>query len=202
MIKTKKPPQINARELTTSNVTNWLKDYGDYLLQFAMQRVDNIEDAEELVQETFISAIRGLEGFDNKSTIKTWLTAIMKNKIYDFYRKNRRATFESLDDEKFKERESIFNRFGIWKEFVKKWGDDPQEILEGKEFSKVISRCLSKLPPSQKKIFMLHIFDGLAGDQICKDLEISSSNYWVSMHRCRMLLRQCIEKNWVLIKLD
>ena len=70
--------------------STWVSEYGDYLFRYAVVMVKNHSTAEELVQETFLAAIKGLDKFEGRSTVKTWLRSILKNKTIDHFRKSSR----------------------------------------------------------------------------------------------------------------
>lgn len=176
----------------------WIDEHSDYLYQYALSRLaNNTKLAEDFVQETFLSALKSTSKFEGKSTLRTWLTTILKNKIIDYYRKNKNSLFEqtSFQNEEFIE--SGENK-GQWKkEFAPaEWDLNPGKILEQKEFYNIINDCISELPKNLSSVFILKEFEQLDSNIICKELSITSSNLWVILHRARMLLRQCLEINW------
>ena len=122
----------------------WLEEYGDYLFRFAMSRVYRRELAEDLVQETLLSAYRGRESFEGRAAVKTWLTEILKNKIIDHHRKATRTTHKEVAVEDNAELDSHFNRLGIWNRMLSDWGRDPEEQLNSQEFFKVFKACVGK----------------------------------------------------------
>ena len=80
------------------NPDTWVDRYGDSLYRFAAVRVQDTAVAEDLVQETFLAALRGRKNFRSQSAVQTWLTAILKHKIVDHYRKkNREQTMEDIE---------------------------------------------------------------------------------------------------------
>lgn len=74
--------------------------------------------------------------------------------------------------------------------------DNPQQNYEQREFIAVVRRCLTKLPANQADAFALREFNDVSRDEICKVLHISSTNYWVLLHRARLVIRRCLERNW------
>jgi len=76
-----------------SDPERWVDEYGDYLFKFALVRLRDQTKAEDMVQETFLAALRGGQGFAGRSAEKSWLVGILKNKICDYYRKSSRETF-------------------------------------------------------------------------------------------------------------
>lgn len=182
---------------------NWVSLYADYLLRYALFRLNNVEYCEDLVQDTFLSAWRSKETFKGNSSEKTWLTAILKNKIIDAYRKNARS-FQTgnADNQGDKIDEPFFetNEDGVlhWKKEHQPsdWGNNAMESIIQKEYLQVLQNCMMKLNPLQANILHEKYFEGTASDKICKDFNISKSNYWTMIHRINLTLRKCIELHW------
>ncbi|GAB4362265.1 MAG: sigma-70 family RNA polymerase sigma factor [Deltaproteobacteria bacterium] len=174
----------------------WLDAHGDALFRFALIRVRDRALAEDLVQETLLAAFRGREGFSGRSSERTWLVGILKNKIADHYR---RAARENSRDELLL-REALggspFDGTGRWKSGPSEWGTDPAALARQAGFLEQLRRCLSELPGAQADAFTLREVDGLGTREICKVLEITETNLWVILHRARMRLRACLEANW------
>lgn len=174
----------------------WVDRYGDYLYRFALARVFDRTAAEDVVQETFVSALRSMKNFRGHSSEKTWLTSILKHKILDHFRKKRRdktqGQFETVQDEI----QQLFDEKGKWKEGPAKWKTNPKALLEQKEFLKILYTCLEELSKRLAQAFVLREMDGLSTEEICNVLNISATNCWVILYRARTLLRQCLEVNW------
>jgi RNA polymerase sigma-70 factor (ECF subfamily) len=175
----------------------WVDDHGDVLYRFALIRVKDEHVAEDLVQETFISALQGLEKFKGGSSVRTWLVGILKHKIIDQFRKGSRevvsADLHSIEDET---EDEIFNRWGQWRQPPSSWEDSPDNLFEDKEFWGVFRRCMEALPEGFRRAFSMREIDGLKTDEICKVLGITSTNLWVMLHRARGKLRNCLDNNW------
>ncbi len=180
----------------------WVDEYGDFLYRYALSRVKNPGIAEDLVQETFLAALKARRNFQGRSTARTWLIAILKHKIVDYIRKKVREQpsdkVESLLDAAANESAHTgFSSRGGWKNPPANWGANPTELYEQKEFMDILYHCLGELPERQAQAFMLREIDGLTTDEICKALDISATNSWVILYRARMQLRQCLENNWL-----
>ncbi len=170
----------------------------DYLYNFAITRVNDGPLAEDLVQDTFISALKNYDTFKSKSKASTWLIAILKNKIIDYYRKKVRELHrESLDE--LSNFDDFFNEKGHWKEgsLPQDWNIDSTKNLEQKEFYDILQKCLARLTEIQRIAFVMKHMDDAKTEEICKELEITASNYWVIIHRAKLQLRQCIETHWL-----
>jgi len=190
-----KSPQLDDPE-------SWVDLYGDLLYRFALSRVKDPSIAEDIVQETFLAALKSRDNFKGRSTARTWLIAILKHKIVDHIRKKVREpasdNIESLSDAAANESiEGNFKDDGGWLNRPAKWDLNPMKIYEQKEFMDTLYRCLADLPKRQAAAFMMRELDELSTEEICKALNISATNSWVILYRARMWLRQCIEKNWL-----
>lgn len=174
---------------------NWVDQYGDQLYRYAYARVRNEMVAEDLVQETFLAALAGIDGFERRSAEKTWLIAILKNKIIDHFRKMGRELINISQDQE-KQGDDLFYKNGGWKDRPEKWDTRPDTLFDQKEFWVVFERCLSELSDRLRMAFSLREMDGLGCDEICKVLGVSSSNCWVMLYRARMLLRRCLGLKW------
>ena len=180
--------------------SHWVEEYSDVLFTFACLRVGDRETAKDLVQETFLSALQNVESFRGESSQETWLTAILKNKIIDYYRKRKTAKSSPLvDEDGTSELDKYFDEEGEWKSSAGpvSWNASGYQILRSKEFLEILQKCLSKLSDHGRSVFVSKYLDELDSEEICKQLEVTTSNYWVIMHRAKLQLRQCIEKNWL-----
>jgi len=180
--------------------THWVEEYADAIFKFARVRVGDRETAKDLVQETFLSALQNIESFRGDSSQLTWLTAILKNKIIDYYRKRKTAnSVPFIDEDGTSELDKYFDEEGEWKSSAGpvSWNASGYQILRSKEFLETLQRCLSKLSDHGRSVFVSKYIDELDSEEICKQLDLTSSNYWVIMHRAKLQIRQCIEKNWL-----
>lgn len=176
----------------------WVDDYGDYLFSYAHLRINNRQLAEDLVQETFLSALKARDTFNNKSTVKTWLTSILKHKILDTYRKSATSVINTLQAADLSEFITEGENKGQWDPHYtpKILPEMPDSLLENIEFTETLQRCLFETPDPLRIIFTMRVIDGMSTDDVCKELSVTSSNFWVMMHRARSFLRRCFEINW------
>ena len=173
------------------NPVGWLEQHGDYLYAFALSRLHNQAAAEDLVQETLLSAFESYQRFSGNSSEKTWLTGILKHKIIDYYRRASREIVWETDETDF------FDESGRWRESPADWNATPESLLERKEFQTILQKCLSDLPENLATVFTLREIQGLKTKEICEILNISPNNLWVLLHRARLQLRQAIENKWL-----
>jgi len=189
-------------EAQIDNPETWVDVYGDFLYRYALSRVKDPIIAEDLVQETFLAALKARQNFQGRSTARTWMIAILKHKIVDYIRKKVREPasdkVESLSDAAANDSaDGGFDRDGEWKDRPAEWTVNPTKLYEQKEFFDFLYHCLGELPARQAKAFMMREIDGLSTDEICKALGISATNSWVILYRARVLLRQCLEIKWL-----
>jgi len=185
-----------------SDPERWVEQHGDYLFRYALSRLRDPARAEDMVQETFLAALKGGESFEGRSAEKSWLVGILKNKLCDYYRKASRET--SFTDMEFYSGEES-DRFipdGLFKDGwihelgPLEWPSDPGASLDSQEFWKTFHDCSSKLPKNVAAVFSLREVDGVESKEICAMLNISENNLWVMLHRALMALRRCLETNW------
>ena len=171
------------------------------LLRFARLQLRDAGAAEDAVQETLLAALTGSHSFESRSSYKTWLISILRNKIIDIIRdQGREVSASSLaDDEAGDEQlaDTLFDRRGHWQAEARpgRWAD-PEASFEQKQFWAVFEACLDHLPAKAARIFMMREFLGLDTDEICKETGMSTSNCWVVLHRARQGLRTCLETRW------
>ncbi|AMM26325.1 hypothetical protein AX767_19685 [Variovorax sp. PAMC 28711] len=173
------------------------------MLRFAALQLGNREAAEDMVQEAMEAALRHLQGFTGQSSLKTWVFAILKNKIIDHLRQSRRTVnFSSLtnhaDGDGELDVDALFNERGGWRDGPRPvaW-PSPDEAVQSKQFWIVFETCLDLLAPRAGKIFMMREFLGFESEEICLQLDLTTSNLHVILHRSRLKLRGCLENGWV-----
>jgi RNA polymerase sigma-70 factor (ECF subfamily) len=176
--------------------TRWTDDYGDSLYAFALARIGDASLAEDLVQDTFLAGIAAIGRFRRESSLLTWLTGILRRKIADELRfRRRRSVEQSAEIDRSTSRNS-FNRRGKWAQTITAWRVDPQEIAQTREFWESFEKCIAELPHILAAAFRLRQLDGLKTQEVCSTLQISDANLAVRMHRARLSLRDCLERNW------
>lgn len=177
------------------NPSDWVDKYGDYLYNYTISRMQSPEIAEDLVQDTFLSALKATKSFKGKSSERTWLTAILKRKIIDHYRENSKKIEDKiLDDNKPFKKSGFFEGHWLKEKAPISW--DSEENIENKELIQILKYCLSILPVKWAACFNLKNMEEISNEEICKELGISVSNLWVMLHRARLQLRECLETNW------
>lgn len=168
-----------------------------YLLRFARLQLRNADAAEDAVQETLLAALAGEAAFAGRSNLRTWLTGILKHKIVDALRRARREEPLDADDPEgdLAALDQLFVADGHWRDAPSTWSD-PDRALEQKQFFAALEMCLERLPARTARAFLMREHMGLDTQDICKELEITSTHCWVLLYRARMTLRQCLEAVW------
>lgn len=184
---------------TCDTPEQWLEQHGSALYRYALLRTRDPHLAEEAVQETLLAALEGHARYAGQSSVRTWLTAILKHKLIDqFRREAREAPLEELLDETMPdpaEIDTLFAADGHWLQRLADWGD-PEATLRQNQFLQILQRCLDLLPKRLARLFLLREVQEESTQDICAELAISPSNLWTMLYRTRLGLRQCLEKNW------
>lgn len=171
------------------------------LLHFTRLQLPDYPDlAEDLVQETLLSAYSAGDNFQGRALVNSWLFAILKNKIIDALRQigRQRKVFTTLDDELLDETfESHFFPNGHWTpEGQPQHWNNPEKSLNNNEFQKILQSCLYNLPENTARVFTLKEILGFSSNEIQQMCGISTANYHTIMHRARESLRQCLQIKW------
>ncbi len=200
-----KNPQPNDTGATPTEPPNcdpaaWLTEHGDYLYRYALLQLRDKAAAEDAVQEALLAALSAWERFSGQSTVRTWLTGILKHKILDLFRnraKEPQYTPSSDDPEvelSYLE-QSLFDASGHWIHKPGTWSS-PEASLDQKRFWTEFLHCLEQLTATHARVFHLRELEGLSTESICKELNITSTNCWVMLYRARLGLQQCLEAHW------
>lgn len=176
------------------------------MLAFARSQLGDYHLAEDVVQETFIAALQYGDQFKGEAAFKSWVFAILKNKIVDNIRKNSKyTTMSSLSDMQDGNEDTLidalFDEAGSWypnskpSQFDNSWSD-PDIQVQSEGFWQVLEACLTNLPGEQARVFLMREYIELGTSEICQTLEISTSYYYVLMHRARLGLQTCLSIRW------
>jgi len=183
-------------EAAPTSPQDWLDQHGDVLYRYAYFRLRDSAQAEDLVQETLLAAWQARQRFSGRSTERTWLIGILKNKLVDYFRKHREQPLGDIADTDA-EVDALFENDADqhWRISPMDWAN-PTQALQQKQFWKVFTACIDALPPRQAQVFSLCELDELDNDEACKVLGVAPTNLWVMLHRARLRLRQCLETSW------
>lgn len=173
----------------------WVDAHSDYLFNYTITRVDNHEMAKDIVQETFLSALKAMANFRGQAAERTWLTSILKRKIIDYYRKINSTKGKAEVKVDFYEEG---DKKGSWIEnrVPQSWTNEAAQNIENAELKSTLDNCIENLPEKYRSVFLLKTVQQYETDEICNELGITASNLWVIIHRARHQLRACLESNW------
>ncbi len=164
-----------------------------YLLKIARLELRDEHLAEDAVSDVLTQAYERRESFAGRSSLRTWLTAILKNRIVDLVRKQwREEPLPEVSDRSEQEFDRLFDASGHYLQQPADAGN-PAELAQQDAFLLAVQRCVDKLPKRIGQLFVLREVFGSDTDELCKDLQITPSNVWVQLYRARMMLRTCLE---------
>lgn len=180
-----------------SVVTQWVRLHGDDLFAWALHKTSDEVTAQDLVQETFISAFQHFDTFQKASSPKTWLFSILKNKIIDHYRRKAR----NVAAQNLTHTEDLtaqwFDSDNRWKKEHRPepWSTN-ENLLDDPEFGALLNVCIGKLPVTWSACVQLKYLSEKDSTAICQQLNITATNLWQILHRAKLHLRNCLEKKW------
>lgn len=177
--------------------SRWVDEHGDALFRYAMSRLGDRNEAEDLVQDTFLAALQAQARFRGASSPRTWLIGVLRHKLVDHFRRSGRqqllddaGTLAADADQAFDARGRWVQRPGRWEPTV------PSAGAEREEFWLILERCVEGVPGRSGEAFTLRVLCGLPAQDVCKVLAVQSTNLWVLLHRARRKLRDCLERTW------
>lgn len=184
-----RPPDLNVVEA-------WVDEHADYLFRYALPRLRDRHVTEEVLQETFLAAVKSVDKFRRDSSPRTWLVGLLRRKIADHYRKRYREGESESIDSTDPAIDSWFDEKGAWIVEPKRCEFDPTALQERADFWTVFQSCLQELPDRLAGAFTLRVVDNCESEEVCKVLSMTPTNLWVTLHRARARLRSCLEANW------
>lgn len=184
---------------TTGKFADELAPLRRDMFKFARLQLRDDAAAEDAVQEAFAAALSGQKSFGNRAQLKTWVFAILKNKIVDIIRERARSPAAAMLVDEIPEDayDDLFDEKGFWQEDARPagWGN-PESSFSSQQFWQIFEICLARLPENTARVFMMREMLGFDTEEICKELAISTTNCWVVLHRARMGLRLCLDERW------
>jgi len=170
------------------------------LVAFARLQLRDASLAEDIVQDAMLTAFEKRASFEGRSEFETWVFGILKFKLLDQLRQQRRqGTWHPIDQDMDDDTlDRLFQHNGHWQPAARPsaWGE-PEHVLENERFWQVFDACLLALPDTIARVFALRELMGLSTDDICKEIGITETNCWVILHRARLRLRECLGRDWL-----
>jgi RNA polymerase sigma-70 factor (ECF subfamily) len=179
-----------------------LDRYQAALVRVALLYVRNREAAEDVVQETWMGVVRGIDRFEARSSFKTWLFRILVNRAKSRGVAERRqvpfSSFEeanegpAVDPSRFFDASSRWA--GFWSAPPERWDGIPEDRLLGQETLSLVGEAVAALPPNQREVIGLRDIRGLSSHEVCEILDLSEANQRVLLHRARTKVRARLER--------
>jgi RNA polymerase sigma-70 factor (ECF subfamily) len=172
------------------------------LVRHARLSVSDEGLAEDLVQETLVAVVEQFSKHRGEATLRTWATAILKNKVADWYRSpdRRRIVELTTTDESLEETvDALYRADGRYVGPVPGW-QQPENREEQRQMMTVLERCLGDLPRQTGRVFMMREWLGFETGEICQRLGLSADNCRTILHRARTALRVCMQHRWIDVK--
>ncbi len=163
------------------------------MLRLASSFVSSTAIAEEVVQDTWLAVLRGIDGFAGRSSFKTWLLAILVNRARSTGVRERRSL--PIGDAGPAVDRSRFDAEGAWMSPPQHWVEESDDRMLAEGVGETLGLALRRLPPRQRAVVMLRDVEGLGSEEVCDVLEISEGNQRVLLHRGRSRLRQSLEES-------
>ena len=185
----------------------WLLDtYSASLARLARSFVATTAVADEAVQETWIAVITGIDGFEQRSSLKTWLHRVLVNIARSKgVKEHRSVPFASLTAELHADDPAVDpdrfvgagdQRAGAWATPPRRWDTQPEDRLLAGETLDVVEAALTELPPNQARVLTLRDLEGWTSGEVCNALELTETNQRVLLHRARARMRQALESHF------
>lgn len=201
----------NSNNNNTTGVINdeFIESVYQQMLAFATSQLADAQKAQDAVQDALVAALNHSDKFNGQATFKTWVFAILKNKIVDNIRKNNKyvqisqiipdGEDNAQNDENFMQ--LLFDDAGYWHKdtlptsFDNSWAN-PEAQAHSEGFWQVLEVCLKNLPADQSRVFLMKEYIELDTKEICDEVGISDKNYYVLMYRARLRLQKCLSIRW------
>lgn len=186
--------------------TSLVDRLGPAMLRLAMTFVADRALAEDVVQETWIGVLRGLDRFEGRASLKTWIFRILANVAKTRAQRERRSVpFSMLGDVGVEADESAVDpdrfhaagdskRFQHWISFPNSWAVLPEDRLLARETLSIAQAAIDALPPNQRQVILLRDVEGWPSEEACNVLGLSESNQRVLLHRARSKVRRALEQ--------
>jgi RNA polymerase sigma-70 factor (ECF subfamily) len=185
---------MRLREGDEDAFVTLVSKHHDPMLRLARTFVHSHAVAEEVVQDTWVGVLRGIERFEGRSSLRTWLLAILVNRARTAGTREARSIAAS-DSDSFEAAvdASRFDSSGAWSSPPEQWVEDLEDRIGARALREQILAALMDMPERQRAVVMLRDVDGLRSDEVCQVLDLSAANERVLLHRGRSRLRQALE---------
>jgi RNA polymerase sigma-70 factor (ECF subfamily) len=169
------------------------------LLRIASIQLRDRHLAEDVVQETLLSALASAESYAGRASVKTWLVGILKHKVIDAIRaraRGPRPISEIGSELRTDDLDALFDEVGIWRVKPREW-EDPAHEVHQRDFDRVLETCLKKLPGTSAQVFVLREMFEMSAEEVCELVGVTRNHVNVLLYRARISLRGCLDLNWI-----
>jgi RNA polymerase sigma-70 factor (ECF subfamily) len=172
--------------------TELVREWSPSMLRLARMYVGSQAVAEEVVQEAWLGVLKGIDRFEGRSSLKTWVFRILVNRAMTRGAREARSVpvaFEPAEDP------GRFAPGGGWVSPPRRWDEQPEEALRSAETLAVARAAIEALPPMQQAVITMRDLDGFTPEETCNALDITETNQRVLLHRARAKVRAALEEH-------
>jgi RNA polymerase sigma-70 factor (ECF subfamily) len=156
-----------------------------------------------VLQDAWLGVLQGLERFQGRSSLKTWIISIVINiaktrgvreaRTVPFTAMAREGEEAAVEPERFRGAGDAFP--GHWWAYPANWGDRPDEVILGRETLQLVTEAIEQLPDAQRVVITMRDVAGCSPEEVCETLELSEGNQRVLLHRARSRVRAALERH-------
>jgi RNA polymerase sigma-70 factor, ECF subfamily len=180
-----------------------VETYYGMMMSVAMSYVKTRAVAEEVLQDAWLAVLKGLDRFEGRSSLKTWIISIVINiattrgvreaRTVPFASMTREGDEAAVDPSRFRGASDAFP--GHWWAYPANWSDRPEEAILGRETLQVVTEAIEQLPDAQRVVITMRDVAGCSPEEVCETLELSEGNQRVLLHRARSRVRAALERH-------
>lgn len=191
------PTSTQSANDASNQIWQQLETHRDYLFKIALQLSENLALAQDLVQDTLVSGFEKYAQFKNHSTLRTWLTRILKNRLVDHWRQSKKwIALPEESEDSLLEFDVLFNQTNHWDSGLFVEWKTPEHAASEQQFLSVVDWCITHLPPKTRQVFLMsHVLE-YSTTEICTHISIQTNHLWVLLYRARLSLKLCLEQKW------
>jgi RNA polymerase sigma-70 factor (ECF subfamily) len=187
---------LMGRQMLEHPASALLAEERPFLLRLALLQLGRRDDAEDVVQETLIAAVKNWAHFAGQAPLRAWLTGILRHKIVDSFRARREHVALDIENESDDEIEDMFLENGSWNPETFVSNHCPQTMEAQRQLLQVVELCLNHLRGNSARLFLMREYLGMELNEVASEAEISEGNLRVILHRARLRLRSCVVRGW------
>ncbi|MDX6666239.1 MAG: hypothetical protein QOG68_2445 [Solirubrobacteraceae bacterium] len=193
-------PRLRARD--EAAFAELVRAWSPSMLRVARMYTSSRAVAEEVVQEAWLGVLQGIDRFEGRSSLKTWVFRILVNRAMTRgAREARSVPFAALaGDEAGRDEPAVdpsrFTREGAWASPPRRWDESPELALRSAETLEAVRAAIAALPPMQRLVITMRDLEGFGSEETRNALEISETNQRVLLHRARAKVRAALEQHF------